>query len=94
MSTGLASMESWRKPFSHVAEFRVHRMGQGVDDGRLEFARDHEAGALVVHQILDQAAHPLIDVAVVALLRALGNAQTGGSSHANSSTSPARSGSR
>ena len=64
--------------FPHVAEFCVHHVGQGVNDGRLELARHHQAGALVAHQVLNQASHPFIDVAVLALLGTLGNAQTGG----------------
>ena len=79
---------------AHVAERRVHGVGQGVNGGRLVFARDHQAGALVSQQVARDRAGPFVDVPVFAGLRALRRAQAVASAPANSSISAARSGSR
>ena len=53
-------------------------MGEGVDDGRLLLAGDHQAGALVELEIAGDGAEPLVDIAVISLLGAVGRAQAGG----------------
>ena len=61
-----------------VAQLLVHDGGERVNDGRLLFARDHDAGAFVRLQIARDGAEPLVDIVIVAGLRTLRDAKRDG----------------